>query len=119
MIGIYETVSFLAELMGEDPQELNALSAVGQSFEWNGIDVVVMARAAWVELFDVTTGEMLISVAVPGSGATRLVRRLSGDEGRGWGRFASEPAPLGFFHKNNRIAHLLKLEGADKQDGVI
>ena len=108
MGAIYEATAFLAELMGEDPQELNALSAIGQFFEWHGIEVVVTARAAWVELFDVTTGETLISVAVPGSGATRLVRRPSGEEGRGWGRFASEPAPLGFFHKNNRIAHLLK-----------
>lgn len=108
MNAIYEATDFLAELMGEDPQELNALSVRGQSFEWNGVDVVVLARDAWVELFDVATGEMLISVAVPGSGATRLVRRAVGDEGRGWGRFTTEPAPLGFYHKNNRIAHLLK-----------
>ena len=108
MRGIYESVSFLAELMGEHPQDMNARSVSGQPFEWNGIEVVVMARAAWVELFDVATGDMLISVAVPGSGATRLVRHPAGDESRGWGRFTTEPAPLGFCHKNNRIAHLLK-----------
>lgn len=108
MNAIHEATGFLAELMGEDPQKLNDLSVSGRSFEWNGIDVVVMARDTWVELFDVTTGGMLVSVAVPGSGATRLVRHPAGDESRGWGRFTTEPAPLGFYHKNNRIAHLLK-----------
>lgn len=108
MNAVYEATGILAELMGEDPQKLNDLSVSGRSFEWNGIDVVVRARDTWVELFDVTTGGMLVSVAVPGSGATRLVRRPDRDAGRGWGRFATEPAPLGFYHKNNRIADLLK-----------
>lgn len=105
---ICEAMDFLAGLMGVDPQDLSARSLCGRSFEWNGIDVVVRARDTWVELFDVTTGGMLVSVAVPGSGATRLVRHPAGDECRGWGRFTTEPAPLGFYHKNNRIAHLLK-----------
>lgn len=108
MNAVYEATGILAELMGEDPQKLNDLSVSGRSFEWNGIDVVVRARDTWVELFDVTTGGMLVSVAVPGSGATRLVRQPAGDESRGWGRFTTEPAPLGFYHKNNRIADLLK-----------
>ena len=97
MGAIYEATDFLAELMGEDPQKLNDLSVSGRLFGWNGI-----------ELFDVVASETLISVAVPGSGATRLVRRPAGDERRGWRRFTTEPAPLGFYHKNNRIAHLLK-----------
>ena len=105
---IYETTAFLAGLMGVDPHALKALSVSGQPFEWNGVCVVVLARDTWIELFDVATGEMLISVAVPGSGAARLVRRPAGDESRGWRRFTTEPAPLGFYHKNNRIAHLLK-----------
>ena len=108
MNAIYEASAFLAELMGEDPQKLNDLSVSGRLFGWNGIEVIVMARDTWIELFDVVASETLISVAVPGSGATRLVRRPAGDAGRGWGRFAAEPAPLGFYHKNNRIAHLLK-----------
>lgn len=108
MGAIYEATAFLADLMGEDQQELNELTGRVQAFEWNGIEVVVMARAAWVELFDVATGNMLISVAVPGSGAARLVRRPAKDDGRGWSRFTTEPAPLGFYHKNNRIAHFLK-----------
>lgn len=108
MGAIYEATAFLADLMGEHPQDVNARSVSGQPFEWNGIEVVVMARAAWVELFDVATGEMLVSVAVPGSGASRLVRRPAKDDGRGWRRFTTEPAPLGFYHKNNRIAHFLK-----------
>lgn len=108
MNAIYEATDFLAELMGEDQQKLNDLSVSGRLFGWNGIEVIVRARDTWIELFDVVASETLISVAVPGSGATRLVRRPAGDERRGWRRFTAEPAPLGFYHKNNRIAHLLK-----------
>ena len=108
MADTMKAVGMLAGLIGEDPQELNELTGRAQAFEWNGIEVVVMARAAWVELFDVATGEMLVSMAVPGSGASRLVRRPAKDDGRGWRRFTTEPAPLGFYHKNNRIAHFLK-----------
>ena len=108
MGAIYEATAFLADLMGEHPQDMNARSVSGQPFEWNEVCVVVLARDTWIELFDVATGETLISVAVPGSGAARLVRRPAGGDGRGWSRFTTEPAPLGFYHKNNRIAHLLK-----------
>ena len=105
---IHEATGLLAALMGEDQQKLNDLSVSGRLFGWNGIEVIVRARDTWIELFDVVASETLISVAVPGSGATRLVRHPAGDERRGWRRFTTEPAPLGFYHKNNRIAHLLK-----------
>ena len=108
MADTMKAVQMLADLIGEDPQEIIALAAARRAFYWNGLSVLILVRRDWVEMFDDETGETLVSVAVPESGATRLVRRPADGHGKGWSNFTSEPAPLGFYHKNNRIAHFLK-----------
>lgn len=98
----------LARLMGEDVQKLEGGARNDQSVLWHGITVDVYVRSSWIEVFDIVTGHSLISVAVPNSEAMRLVRYPADGAGKGWHRFISEPAPLGFYLANNSIKHLLK-----------
>lgn len=98
----------LADLIGEDRQKVEGDAVNGMAFDWRGLRVEVVIRSSWVEMFDDETGETLISMAVPNSEAIIRVRRPADGHGKGWSNFISEPAPLGFYHKNNRIAHFLK-----------
>lgn len=74
-------------------------------FDWNGRWCEIMIRDCWVELFDVKTGESLLSVAVFDSGATILERAHT--KSKGWSKFKSIKAPSGYYVAHNDIKQFL------------
>lgn len=86
---------------------------VEEEFDWHGFWVGVGVRDCWIELFDMASGQSLISVAVDGSGAEH---RVLVSEDRGWKRFASEPTPPGYYIAQEKIRH--HLVGANYTTGV-
>lgn len=102
-LNVGRAVRFMADLMGVDRATLAALADSGAVFDWKGILCRITVRpSCWVDLFDAETGDMLLDVAIPESEARITVGDPIGER-VGWRRFKTAPAPVGFYHKNNRI----------------
>lgn len=74
-------------------------------FDWNGRWCEIIIRDCWIEMFDVKTGESLLSVAVFDSGAT--IRERVSTESKGWSKFKSIKAPAGYYVAHNDIKQFL------------
>lgn len=109
-VNVGRAVRYMADLMGLDRATLAALADSGAVFDWQGMLCRITVRpSCWVDLFDAETGDMLLDVAIPASEARVIVGEPIGEK-VGWRRFKTAPAPLGFYHKHNKIFHRLNKE---------